>query len=193
VLFAGVAGALFFSGALTTWKADAQSSNCTTVRNPLRLPLANCTFTNETGQRVNDIHIVFDGAVLSLTSVPGSQCTNRYVPPSRGGPETRVDCRFGGRAGIQPGRTFSLLVLHAQADGPNIESWYWTMNGVPVTPGGAPTNTPVPPTNTPVPPTNTPTATNTPVPPTNTPTHTPTPPAPTDTPTATLDDSQIPD
>ena len=155
---------LVLAATLNPWNAEAQQPpfDCPSTENVLQLPIGKCAFVNFAVHPVNDIHIAFDGLVLKLSSSPASSCRLRLLLPRQGGFKSVYNCRFGlgrGSSNVQPFETFSMTVLNLNTQHPNgahIDSWYWTVNGTPVTitPTGTatPTDTPTPePAETPPP------------------------------------------
>ena len=157
---------LVLAATLNPWKASAEPpTDCPNTFNvQFLLWPGKCTFTNLAVHPVNDIHVVFDGLVISIETDPNATC-RRQFPVIESGHlvlKTVFNCRIGQglRGGsIEPFGTFSMLVLHFFDQHPqsaHIVSWYWTLNGTPVTitPTGTatPTDTPTPsPAETPTP------------------------------------------
>jgi hypothetical protein len=185
---ATLTASLVLAGALNPWSTSAAQPpfDCPNIQNSLQFPIGKCAFTNLAVHPVNDIHIVFDGLVVKLSSSPASSCRLRLLLPRSGGFKSVYNCWFvgpgRGSSSIQPFDTFSMTVLNLNPqhpDGAHIDSWFWTVNGTPVTitPTGTKTSTSTPTvtgTNT-----STPTPTDTPTP---TPAVPPDEPIPTDTP-----------
>jgi len=136
---------------------------CPAIPNSVRIPIAGCEFVNLAVHPVDDIHIVFDGIVLKVVSDPASFCGRQFQFARDGSIKTVYDCRFiAGRAftSIPSFASFDMLVLNLNPEHPEgaaVDSWYWTLNGTPVT--ITPTATPTPsPADFPTEPTPSPTA-----------------------------------